>query len=73
LAKDHLGEVEVSNGAAIGGALMIFLGTWRLEWTRLETRKIFAARFLPRGRASKNRHYLAPHQSNRRGQAPALL
>tara|TARA_B100000459_G_scaffold93785_1_gene53153 strand:+ start:298 stop:462 length:165 start_codon:yes stop_codon:yes gene_type:complete len=26
LAKDHLGEVEVSNGAAIGGALVL---RWR--------------------------------------------
>ena len=27
MAKDHLGEVEVSNGAAIGGALVIFRKT----------------------------------------------
>ena len=24
MAKDHLGEVEVSSGAAIGGALILF-------------------------------------------------
>ena len=37
MAKDHLGEVEVSNGAAIGGALVLFSATRLYQQARRKT------------------------------------